>query len=137
MDGKIILSIQCPKCKKKNSIETSRPVTCQNCEEPLTNQKTKKTMGVVITALVIGLSGGYALDDLLEKNRYPVDVEYGIIETCLSASEQRISRSNYVRKQEICECALVRSQEEVNFYKYLNSQDEFLNVFQVKLDQCM
>lgn len=137
MEEKNQINLQCPKCKKKTAVNLSKAVKCLHCNETITNHNVKRIVAIAAAALTIGIGSGHAIDDSFEKNRYPVDVEYGIIENCITANEQRLSYKNYSRKQDICECALLKTQEKIGYTTLQMNEDGFLKEFQEQVSSCL
>ncbi|MGM0497922.1 MAG: hypothetical protein ACQESJ_08395 [Bacteroidota bacterium] len=137
MEENNIISIQCPKCKKKNAIALSKPVECSNCKTILTQKKKAGGVAIIVAALVIGLGSGHLMDDAFEKNRYPINVEYSLIDSCVSFNEEPLSYKNYYRKKDICECALLKTQEEFNYYQYKQEENEFMKTFTRYASKCI
>ncbi len=76
----------------------------------------KKPLVSTLTAVFIGAFGFYKIDQhFLTVHRYPVSVEYEIIDACVNANRSLMSTEQYKRKKEICSCALVRTQEDFPF----------------------
>jgi transcriptional regulator with GAF, ATPase, and Fis domain len=72
----------------------------------LTGEKYSKSIGSMMIAIVLGTVGGVFLDKQFETNRYPINIEYNIINNCLSAYEKPLRREYYEKKRKVCICAL-------------------------------
>uniref|UniRef100_UPI0040473A1A hypothetical protein n=1 Tax=Aliarcobacter sp. TaxID=2321116 RepID=UPI0040473A1A len=131
------LKIECPHCSKENEINLSTEIKCKHCEKPLIGHKYRKPFMSAITAFVLGAWDTNQINEQFESNRYPINFEYAIINSCVSDSEQPLLRKNYKYKEDICICALNKTQEEIDYSDYENKQNTFLNIFEAKARECM
>ncbi len=101
-----------------------------------------------LSAFTVGGVAGHHIDDIIEKynleiDRYPVAVEYNIINNCLSNYEEPLSYSMYGNKQDICICSLEATELEYDYTSYkleeksLSYENEFLNLFEKNAEKCM
>jgi len=131
------LEIECPHCSKENKINLSTKIKCKHCEKPLIGQKYRKPFMSAMTALILGAGGGYHINEQFQSNRYPLTVENGIINSCVSFYEQPLLHKDYKNKENICICALNKTQEEIDYSEYKKKQITFLNTFELKAKECM
>lgn len=76
----------------------------------------KKPIVSTLTAVFIGAFGVYKIDQhFFTVHRYPVSVEYEIVDACVNASRTLMPAEQYKRKKEICSCALVKAQEDFSY----------------------
>lgn len=106
-----------------------------------------------LPAFTVGAVAGHHIDDIIEKynleiDRYPVAVEYNIINNCLSNYEEPLSHSMYGNKQDICICSLEATELEYDYASYklekvsfnvydVHHEYEFLNLFEKNAEECM
>ncbi|MGO3890114.1 MAG: hypothetical protein ACTJHW_03965 [Paenalcaligenes sp.] len=70
----------------------------------------------IFTAVLIGGIGVYEIDKrFFAENRYPVAVEYELVEACVNASRSALTAAQHKRKKEICTCALVKTQVDISY----------------------
>lgn len=129
------LQLECPKCKKINTVEMSSPITCQHCKETLTNKKSKNMLAVFFVAAAIGLGAGHTLDDSFEPNRYPVEDELAIIEQCASTRRGMYS-PQYNEKRQACACALIETQKVYDYEDFKEDRTQFLVNFRKNVMHC-
>ncbi|KLD98293.1 hypothetical protein [Aliarcobacter butzleri] len=96
----------------------------------------------ILMALTLGGVAGHHMDDIVEKynlqvDRYPIEVEYEIIYKCISNYEKPLARRIYLQKKEICTCALGKTELDYSYSSYQKDYDVFLNIFEVKANECM
>ncbi|WP_419675588.1 hypothetical protein ACN2CX_07560 [Aliarcobacter butzleri] len=115
----------------------STEIKCKHCEKPLIGQKYKKTFMSAITAIILGIGGGYYFNEKLDDNRYPLGLEYALIKSCVSPDERPLLDKDFEKKENICICALNKTQKEIDYPKYKKKQSTYLNIFEVKAYECM
>lgn len=97
----------------------------------------KKPLVSTLTAVFIGAFGFYKIDQhFLTVHRYPVSVEYEIIDACANANRSLMSTEQYRRKKEICSCALVRVQEDLPFKEMRKDESGFISRLRVSANDC-
>ena len=132
-----ILEIDCPHCYEENKINLSSAIKCKHCNEPLIGEKYSKPIISVMTAMILGISGGIFLDETFETDRYPINIEYNIIDSCLSNYEEPLKRGYYKQKRNICICALKKTENELDYGDYKKDKNNFLNIFEKEAKECI
>lgn len=131
------MKIECPKCFKKNNLNLEAKVNCGHCKEEITGYTYKKPIISATTALVIGVGGFYVTDRyVLPEDRYPVAVEYSLIDSCVSSSRGPMRYRHYERKQDVCFCSLEETMKDVSFRDYKKNENEFLETFAANVKKC-
>ena len=64
----------------------------------------KQKVVSILMALTLGGVAGHHIDDIVEKydlqvNRYPIEIEYEIINNCISNYEKTLARKIYLYKR--------------------------------------
>lgn len=131
------LEIECPHCSKENKINLSTEIKCKHCEKPLIGHKYRKQFMSAMTALILGAGGSYYINEQFESNRYPLNKEYSIIYDCVSYDKRPLLHKYYEEKENICICALNKTQKEIDYSDYKNKQNTFLNIFEANARECM
>lgn len=101
----------------------------------------KKVASILMTLTVGGVSGHY-IDDLIEKynlqtDRYPMNIEYKIIEKCISNYSEPIKQEILKNKREVCICALEKTELEYPYKIFIDNKDKFLNIFEMNAIECI
>lgn len=133
------MNIECPHCSTSNSIEFAEHIICCKCSKSFKGQsfrKLKKPMISAGSAMIIGLIGGYKIDHLLDANRYPVGVEYAIVDSCVNSSAQSLSISRYQDKRAVCLCATEATISQVPYSDFKESQMSFSEPFKIAIAAC-
>jgi hypothetical protein len=90
-----------------------------------------------MTAVILGIGGGIFLDETFETDRYPVNVEYNIIDSCLSSYEEPLKRGYYKQKRNICICALKKTEQKIDYDDYKKDRNRFLDIFEEEANKCI
>ena len=103
--------------------------------------KNKKIASIIMTLIVGGVTGHH-IDDIVEKynleiDRYPLNVEYKIIESCISNYDKPIKRNLYMNKKSICICALEKTELVYDYSSYKSDKMNFLDIFEDYSKECM
>nr|WP_241573597.1 hypothetical protein [Vibrio parahaemolyticus] len=88
------------------------------------------------TALFVGVVGGYKVNSAFDEERYPLEVEYAIIDTCINSAKNMVSVSWYEGKRETCLCALSLTEKSVPYSDYKSDQNLFLSNFKLNARSC-
>jgi hypothetical protein len=127
------IELRCPHCFEDNKIDVSKSLHCNSCKKTLMNSKYIKPLvksgSIFVTAIVVGLGGGSYLDDYFERERYPINVEYSIIERTLSSDNTPVSKKRYQQKKELCIEALEETQKDFNYAQFKETPIAFMNEF--------
>lgn len=135
------MNIECPSCSVDNHIEFGDNVLCSDCHNPFSGhsyKKFKKPLISATTALIIGAYGGYKTDQLFfEDSRYPLGVEYELIDSCVNSSASSMSSLRLVQKKEVCICATESTVKEIEYKKISENETEFLSRFRTSIAECL
>lgn len=151
------LDLICPECQKTNTANLKTELHCKYCREELTDKtytKEPKKCVPFFTSMVAGtILGGVGIiggeiylvkqSPVSEKitqnnapNRYSINDEYLIVDSCISQDKRPLKHVYLIKKQEICVCALEKSQIAYRA-DHKKNELEFLNVFEEKANECM
>ncbi|MBE1275501.1 hypothetical protein [Enterovibrio baiacu] len=131
--------IECPHCATNNSIDFAEHITCCECKKSFKGQsfrKLKKPLLSAGTAVVLGIIGGIKTEQFLDENRYPIHVEYAIVDTCLNSSNRTLHISQYKDKRSVCLCAIESTIANVSYRDFKESQKLFNEPFKAAIAEC-
>jgi 20S proteasome alpha/beta subunit len=131
------MQIECPSCHQNNEIEYAKNIKCGSCQKTLAGHFYKRASKPFLsTAIVVGITafGGYSLLSEDNSDRYPIAVEYELINSCSNLSYGALSRKSAATKQNMCICALKETMSEISYHKIDNSN--FSNSFSNNLQNC-
>ncbi|WP_028469416.1 hypothetical protein [Neptunomonas japonica] len=134
------MHIECPSCETDNKIELGDNIVCSECRESFAGysyRKFKKPLITATTAFVIGAFGVYKADQIFfEDQRYPIHVEYELIDSCVNSSRTLMNSYRKIDKTQVCVCALGKTMEEVSYKELQKSESEFLTRFRNSIASC-
>lgn len=131
------MKIECPHCQTENKIEFAENISCTECTKNFKGYKfSKRKLVSASTALLVGAVGAYALENARDEERYPLEVEYAIVDTCVNSSKNMVSVSWYESKRETCLCALEKTENDVTYSDYKSDQATFLSTFKQHARGC-
>ena len=134
------MHVLCPSCSTENNIDIGREISCGKCHASLSGfvyKKYKKPLISAISALIIGAYGSYKMEDMyFDYARYPLAVEYAIIDACATSDRSILTLSEFANKKYICLCAFEKSMSEIPYAEYKKSTNEFFSTFKSKVYEC-
>lgn len=132
------MEITCPKCSKATTFNVTEAISCSHCQTSFHTLKlAKKTIIAAWAALAIGGYAGHKIDDLLEPHRYPVAIEYALIESCTTGGRDIAYQRVVTTKFRVCACALEKTQKTIDFKRYQGEPAAFWNAMRAAAPQCM
>ena len=136
-EEKNIITVRCPECLEDTSINLSKHLKCKHCEKSLMNSRYIKPLikgtSIFTTAILIGIGSGIGLDEFFEKDRYPISVEYSIIERSLSSDTTPVSRCRFKSKKEVCFEALENTQKKISYREYKDDPHKFMDEYEAQV----
>lgn len=132
------MEITCPKCSKTTDFNVTDAISCEHCKSSFSTLRlaVKATLLPTVGALVIGGAIGHQLDGFFEVNRYPLEIEYALVESCVQGAK----RSEYWQRAEekfvLCSCALTQAQKNVNFKKFKEAPAQFRHAMTAATQNC-
>lgn len=152
------IEIICPNTKCAKTITAKLSTDRCECGQELTSDSKpatyiKKPWIVISTTVaflsgVAGTIGGeyYLVKENLSNekivqshspNRYSVNDEYLIVNSCISEDQRPLRHSYLIKKQEICICALEKTQLIYSTADYKQNYSAFLKTFETNANECM
>ncbi|MGO3891389.1 MAG: hypothetical protein ACTJHW_10465 [Paenalcaligenes sp.] len=97
----------------------------------------KKPLISTFTAILIGGFAVYEIDKrFFAENRYPVAVEYEVVEACVNAGHSALTVAQQKRKKEICTCALVKTQVDIPYKDMKKDGKNFFSRLKEETSSC-
>lgn len=136
----VAMYIECPSCNTDNEIEFAKNIKCSKCKESFAGhsyRKFKKPLISATTALVAGGFFTYQADKLIfEEERYPLKVEYELVDSCVNSSRIWMSTDRHIKKTQLCICALEETMKVISYKELEKSEPEFLARFKGNIADC-
>ncbi len=147
------MNIECPHCETVNEIPLENAV-CAECEGSLnehTFSKHKKPLISTVTAIILGGIVGHHIGEpsdkelaaltpppiMVEKDdRYPVAVEYALLDVCINGSNYYRSEAQVRRTTQTCTCALEGTMKEIKHSDYIRNETHFASRFLAHAKAC-
>ena len=134
------MHIECPSCSTDNQIEFGKNILCSKCKQSFAGhsyKKFKKPLVSATAALFIGAFGTYKMDEIFfEEQRYPLRVEYELIDSCVNSSRVLINSFRHVNKTQTCICALNKTMKVISYEELNKSESEFVTRFRSSIASC-
>lgn len=134
------MQIECPSCSTDNQIEFGENIICNQCKESFAGysyKKFKKPLISATAALFIGAFGTYKADQIFFKDqRYPLNVEYELVDSCVNASRTLANTYRQAKKTQVCICALEKTMKVISYKELKKSESEFLTHFRRSISSC-
>jgi hypothetical protein len=117
-----------------------REIVCGKCKASLTGyayRKYKEPILTAISALVIGAYGSYKIEQsYFDDARYPVRIEYAIIDSCVTSDRMSLSTVEFANKKQMCLCAFDKTVNEISYAEFNNNAKDFLDTFRKNISVC-
>jgi len=123
-------------CGDKAEVGATVEFQCKTCESIIEKFTIKKPLKAAGIAAILAYGGSQFIDYAITDNRYPLDVEYSILEACSSSYKEPLSYSSYGSKKKLCLCALEYTMNEISYVRYKVDEKGFLNAFEENAKSC-
>ncbi|MCZ4370615.1 hypothetical protein [Vibrio diazotrophicus] len=131
------MKVECPRCHTDNKIEYAENILCKECDKSFKGYKfSKRKLVSSSAALLVGVVGGYQVNDVFDEIRYPLQVEYALVDTCLNASTSAVSKSWFNSKRDICLCAVEKTTKDVSYSDYKTDESLFIRRLKRNAERC-
>jgi len=125
------LKCKCTKEKKLSSADII--ISCTGCSNSIWSGKVSRYSKVITLVITLAFGTGYYAEySLSEENRYPLEIEYEILNACINSESASFISIDYTKKQELCICMLNYATNETPFEEpIINGREnlEFSNAF--------
>jgi hypothetical protein len=109
---------------------------CSACSQELFKKTIRKPYQVAAIFAVVFYGASQFVENAIVDNRYPLDVEFALVESCLNANERPISRGVYQEKKELCLCTAENTMNEISYVRYKINKKGFLAAFKENVKSC-
>lgn len=137
---KSTVDIECPSCALEHQIDLGKELRCAECNESFSGhyfQKAKIPIATGISALLLGGFGNHYMEEnVFSESRYPLEVEYEIVQSCSSSSSLPMNSRYQEQKTKVCICALEKTTEEIRYDDFKEGESDFLTHFRRSVNAC-
>jgi hypothetical protein len=131
------MEITCPECKKATAVQIAEGLCCQHCQTSFEKLKfAKKALITTTSALTLGTVIGFNADDFFEPNRYPLRIEYALVEACSNGKPSVDYYRRAGQRFEVCACALKTVQEDISYKQYKKAPIAFVGAMESAAKEC-
>ena len=134
------MHIECPSCATENKIEYGDNILCCECNKSFggySYKKFKKPFISTTAALFIGVFGTYKAEQIFfDDQRYPLIVEYEIIDGCINSSRTLRTSQEQINRTQVCVCALGKTMKEFSYKESQKSESKFLTRLRSNIFSC-
>ncbi|MGO2181315.1 MAG: hypothetical protein ACTH36_03150 [Pseudoalteromonas nigrifaciens] len=123
-------------CGEKAEIGATVKFHCKTWASVIEKFTVKKPLKAAGLAAILAYGGSQFVDYAITDNRYPLDVEYAVLEACASSHKQPLSYSSYGSKKKLCLCALEDTMNEISYIRYKINEKGFLKAFESNAKSC-
>jgi len=123
-------------CGDKAEVGATVKFHCKTCANVIDKFIIKKPLKAAGLAAILAYGGSQFVDYAITDNRYPLDVEYSVLEACTSSYKKPLSYSSYGSKKKICLCALEDTMNEISYIRYKINEKGFLKAFESNAKSC-
>ncbi len=125
------------KCNDDNRDVNVKVTTyCCECSSIMDKFIVKKPLKALGVSLLIAYGGSNFIDYAISNNRYPLEVETEIFNSCLNSYQKPLKYSNYRNKKQVCLCALQDTMNEISYTRFSIDEDGFLSAFSTNAKDC-
>ena len=133
------MKIKCPTCDKNSKIEYAEHINCTHCGSSFSGysfRKYKMPLAVAVASGLIGFAANERVEELWEDQRYPLSVEYELVNLCVNQSQSIMSNTWFADKTKICICALERTMNDVTLSELEENESRFVTRLRSNTKSC-
>ena len=138
VENSTTVSVNCPACSAVNELNQHRKIECEKCQKPITGHKygAKGALSAVL-AFTVGFTG-YGLVDrnFLDDKRYPMELEYALVNACTNGDISALPQRLYESKQEICICTVNKTIRALPYNELDERKSELKTVLSASAKEC-
>lgn len=133
------MKIKCPACDKNSKIEYAEHINCSHCGSSFKGfsfRKFKVPISVAIASGLIGFAANERIETLWEDQRYPLEVEYELVNLCVNQSQSIMSNTWYTNKTKICICAVEQTMNDMTLKELEENESRFVTRLRSNIRSC-
>lgn len=123
-------------CDDKAEVGATVEFQCKICESVIEKFTVKKPLKAAGIAAILAYGGSQFIDYAISDNRYPLAIEYAVLEACSSSYKEPLSYSSYTSKKNLCLCALEDTMNEISYIRFKINEEGFLKAFEKNAKSC-
>ncbi|WCN19590.1 hypothetical protein GV053_13910 [Marinomonas mediterranea MMB-1] len=111
-------------------------IKCRSSNKTIKKITVTKPYKVAALLTVVSFGASQFIEYVVTDNRYPLGVEYSLLDVCVNSSGYAIPYEGYRSKKKICLCALEETMNEISYIRYKVDEDRFQEVFRDNAKEC-
>ena len=132
--GKIVVK-SCD-CGDDAKLGATLKVYCKTCKNVIKKFSIKKPLKAAGITIFIAYGSSQSIDYALTDNRYPLQLEYNLLQACTNSEMKLISTKVFKKKKQICLCTLTETMNEISHIRYKFDKDSFFDSFRANIKTC-
>ncbi|MCS6174540.1 hypothetical protein [Shewanella baltica] len=132
--------IECPHCYHDNEIEYAEHIRCKKCEKDYKGFSFSKrkwiATGTIVVSALFGVHTGKEYLFHNNAERYPMELEYAYLDSCINANDSLHTMSRYRDKRKECLCALAETQKQISYAEASKNIDNFKKILMINASNC-
>lgn len=132
------VTVSCPDCSANNELEQHRSIGCTKCDKPITGNRYGVKASVPSVLLFVAGFSSYSFVDrfFLDVSRYPLAIEYAMVNACVNGDMSPLPRELYGAKQEVCICVVEKVVEELPYSEVEEKIFELQQILANRVNEC-
>lgn len=123
-------------CGDNTDIESTVKFECKKCSALIEEFKIKKPLKAAGIAAILAYGGSQFIDYAISDNRYPMAVEYAVLEACSSSYSRSMSSLTLGSNKKRCLCALEDTMNEISYIRFKVNESAFVSSFRENIKSC-
>lgn len=111
-------------------------IKCRSCNKTIKKITITKPYKVAALLTVVSYGASQFIEYVVTDNRYPLGVEYAVLDSCVNSYGSVIPYGSYRSKKKICLCALEETMNEISYIRYKVDEDGFLEALRDNAKEC-
>lgn len=134
------MKIECPFCAETNDLD--QEVSCSKCEKSLSKEGltfAQKPLFSALSGVIFTVAGFWGYDWYMDppEGRYPLEVEYALVNACTNGSSNGMTREEFGLQSEVCLCAVENVTRSISYADFQENKTAFGPVLERHVDECL
>lgn len=130
------MEIACPECGTDTRLPLPFGITCASCKVHIADGKFDRRSNRLGRLVFVAAATGALSYTIMSSDRYPIETEYAIVESCVGNSKRSFLDREVREKRDVCLCALDQTQQELTLDDFNDDRKVFFTTFRAKADEC-
>lgn len=123
-------------CGENADIGSTVKFECKNCSTLIEEFKIRKPLKAAGIVAILAYGGSQFIDYAITDNRYPLAVEYSVLEACSGSYSRSMSSLTLASSKRRCLCALEDTMNEISYIRFKVNETAFISSFKENIKSC-